>query len=216
MLFHKRHRWYACSLLFFLLFIGVSDNLWAHKVNIFAYVEGQRVYTESYFPDGSAVKGGEIAVLDSEGNVLLSGVTDDEGMYQFEIPKIDDLTIVLDASMGHRATYEIGAEELGETSIDIHREDQNAAEVETANENDDALSEGIDFSGAERSAFVNIDDLREVVKEEVAAQIQPLSRNIAKLQKQERVSTREIFAGIGYIVGLMGLFMYFQSKRGKG
>lgn len=214
MLFHKRHSWYAYPLLFFLLFMGVSDRLWAHKVNIFSYVEGERVYTESYFPDGSAVKGGEIQVLDSAGNVIHSGVTDKEGMYQFTIPKIDDLTIVLDAGMGHRATYAIKAEELGEMRLYKQEEEQHVEEVETGN--GDALKEGIDFSGAGRSAFVNIEDIRAVVREEVTAQIQPLSRNIAKLQKQERVSTREIFAGIGYIVGLMGLFMYFQSKRKRG
>jgi len=214
MLFRKRHRWYAYTLLFILLIMGVTDRLWAHKVHIFSYVEGEEVYTESYFPDGSAVKRGEIQVLDSAGNVIHSGVTDDKGMYQFTIPKVDDLTIVLDAGMGHRAAYEIGAEELGEMRLYNQGEEEHAAESETGN--GDGLMESIDSSGAGRSVFVNIDDIRAVVREEVTAQIQPLSRNIAKLQKQERVSTREIFAGIGYIVGLMGLYMYFQSKRKKG
>ena len=41
-----------------------------HKVNIFAYVEGDTVYTESYFSDGKKVEGGVVEVYDSEGNKL--------------------------------------------------------------------------------------------------------------------------------------------------
>jgi nickel transport protein len=34
----------------------VSGTALAHKVNLFAYVEGGTVFTESYFPDGRAVE----------------------------------------------------------------------------------------------------------------------------------------------------------------
>ena len=77
----------------------------AHKVNLFAYAEGGKVYTESYFPDGRAVEGGKVMVYDSQGNLLLEGVTDKEGLFSFAIPKVDDLTIVLDATMGHKNKY---------------------------------------------------------------------------------------------------------------
>lgn len=86
----------------------------AHKVNLFAYVEGKTVYTESYFPDGRAVVNGKIEVFDTDKTLLLKGQTDSEGLFHFVIPKYDSMTIVLDASMGHKTTYRINRQELGE------------------------------------------------------------------------------------------------------
>jgi len=92
-----------------LLFAGTAT---AHKVNLFAYVESGTVYTESYFPDGRPVEGGKVTVYDSENHLLLEGVTDKGGLFSFAIPKIDDLTIVLDATMGHKNSYKLKKAEV--------------------------------------------------------------------------------------------------------
>ncbi len=84
----------------------------AHKVNLFAYAEGGTVFTESYFPDGKAVKGGKVLVYDSRDALLLEGVTDQDGLFHFEIPKMDDLTIVIDAGMGHRNSFTLKKADL--------------------------------------------------------------------------------------------------------
>ena len=86
----------------------------AHKVNIFAYVEDAKIHTESYFPDGKAVEGGAIEVLDSQGQKVAEGVTDKEGKCVIPIPKEDDLTIVINASMGHKNSFLLKKGELGE------------------------------------------------------------------------------------------------------
>lgn len=84
----------------------------AHKVNLFAYVEGGRVFTESYFPDGSAVSGGKVLVYDSAKSLLLEGVTDKEGHFDFKVPKVDDLKIVIEATMGHKNSYNLKKAEV--------------------------------------------------------------------------------------------------------
>lgn len=89
-----------------------STTAMAHKVNVFAYTEGGRVYTESYFPDGSPVEGGKILVYDSQNKLLLEGVTDKSGLYDFAIPKIDDLRIVIEATMGHRNSFKLKKSEV--------------------------------------------------------------------------------------------------------
>ena len=48
------------------------DLAFAHRVNVFAWVEGDIVYTKSKFGGGREVKGGKIVVMDSLGNELLS------------------------------------------------------------------------------------------------------------------------------------------------
>jgi nickel transport protein len=90
----------------------LAGTAMAHKVNLFAYVEAGKVYTESYFSDGRAVEGGKVLVYDSQNNLLLEGVTDNKGLFSFDIPKIDDLTIVLDATMGHKNSFKLKKAEV--------------------------------------------------------------------------------------------------------
>ena len=93
------------------LLLGSGSAL-AHKVNLFAYAEGGKIYTESYFPDGKPVEGGKVLVYDSKDNLVLEGVTDKEGLFSFDIPKVDDLTIVIDATMGHKNSFKLKKSEV--------------------------------------------------------------------------------------------------------
>ena len=90
----------------------ILPSAFAHRVNVFAYVEGNTVYTESFFPDGKKVKNGIIEVYDTQGRKLLEGITDDKGQFNFKIPKKEDLKIVINASMGHRNSYILSQDEL--------------------------------------------------------------------------------------------------------
>lgn len=102
-------------LLIFVLWIFIqliSFKVFAHKVNVFAYVEGGTIYTESYFPDGRKVEGGAIEVFNSTGKKLEEGVTDKDGIFTFNVPSKEDLKIVLNASLGHRTEYIINASEI--------------------------------------------------------------------------------------------------------
>ena len=92
-----------------LLFGGTAM---AHKVNVFAYVEGGVVYTESYFPDGTPVESGKVLVFDSQGKLLLEGGTDKGGLFSFGVPKVDDLTIVIEATMGHKNSFKLKKSEV--------------------------------------------------------------------------------------------------------
>ncbi len=94
--------------------IAISSTALAHKVNIFAYVDNGGVSTESYFPDGRAVENGAIEVYDSQGHKLLEGACDKEGFFSFKVPKKDDLTIVINAGMGHKNNFTLKKEEIGD------------------------------------------------------------------------------------------------------
>jgi nickel transport protein len=184
-----------------LLFFFSSCIGFAHSVSIFAWVEGDTIYTESYFADGTRVKNGKIEVLDSKGDVVHQGITDENGEYSFKIPEYDNLTLVLDASMGHRATFEISAEELRGTY--------------KGGDKDDDISSEISSDTNSEIRNVSIDEIRTAVREEVSEQLKPVLRDLALLRSKRSISTREIFAGIGYVLGLMGIAMYFKSKKKK-
>lgn len=106
----KKHGFPFLLALLLVLFLALPAL--AHKVNLFAYAEGGKVYTESYFPDGRPVEGGKVLVFDSADTKLLEGTTDKEGLFNFKIPKVDDLRIVIEATMGHKNDFTLKKSEV--------------------------------------------------------------------------------------------------------
>jgi nickel transport protein len=101
-----------CLFILALVSMMFTATALAHKVSLFAYVEAGKVYTESYFADGSPVEGGRVLVYDSQNKLLLKGVTDKKGFFNFVVPKVDDLTIVIEATMGHKNSFRLKKAEL--------------------------------------------------------------------------------------------------------
>ena len=108
----SRATWPSVIFLMLVIFVSASYTF-AHKVVLFAYGEGDKVFTESYFSDGKRCQDSRIEVFDSLGNKLLEGKTDNNGEFSFNPPKKTDLRIVLTASMGHKDEYTIPAGALG-------------------------------------------------------------------------------------------------------
>lgn len=186
--------------LFLCLALGAAATpLSAHRVNVFAYVESGVIHTESYAQDGDAVKGGVIEVYDSAGRLVHRGETDGGGMHRFPVPARDDLTIVLDASMGHRATFTLEADELGGTE---------PAGLDELGGTEPAAS-------TRQADAATLEEIRAVVREEVSAQVAPLLRQVAR-NRQDRITVNEVFAGIGYILGLTGIALFVYSRKGSG
>ena len=105
----KKTKYVLIALLAVLL---CSTAALAHKVSLFAYVEGGKVFTESYFADGTPVEGGKVLVYDSQDKLLLEGKTDEAGHFNFDVPKVDDLTIVIEATMGHKNSFKLKKAEV--------------------------------------------------------------------------------------------------------
>jgi hypothetical protein len=103
--------------IFFLFLVGwllcfQIEPVDAHRVNLFAWVEGDTVYVESKFSGGKKVKAGKIIVTDPQGTELVKGTTDENGEFSFKVPKKTELKIVLLAGAAHRAEWTISAAEL--------------------------------------------------------------------------------------------------------
>jgi len=181
-----------------LLVVMTGFASFAHKVNIFAYVEGDTVYTESYFPDGTKVKDGVVQVYDSQGNKLLEGKTDENGQFNFEPPRKDDLKIVLVASMGHKNSYTLSTDELPD--IIVAEKPQKAEPKE---------------SKVKEVAPVDLDQIKRIIDTSLDEKLKPIMRQLTKAQ-QKGVSFTEVIGGIGYIFGIMGIILYFASKKRGG
>ena len=99
------------GLLLLLVLGALATPALAHRVLVFAYAEGDTIFTESKFIPNDPVRQGKILVINAKtGQELLTGTTDDQGTFSFKIPaeaaaQKMDLKIVVEAAMGHRGEW---------------------------------------------------------------------------------------------------------------
>ena len=100
-----------------LVFAGASFAS-AHRVNIFAFVDGDAVQVECGFNRSQKVKQGTVEVFDATtGARLLQGTTDDNGVFRFPVTAElreagHDLNIRIIAGEGHQNDWTVAADEL--------------------------------------------------------------------------------------------------------
>ena len=191
--------------------LGVSffppGDAGAHRVNIFAWVEGDTVLVECKYPDGAKVHEGVIRVLDSAGRELLNGKTNDKGEFSFKVPKQDDLTIVLEAGMGHRADWPLSKQDLppaGEAPTP-----GSAAPPQPVSKTE-APSPAAKAS-APGAASPPPADIDQAIEKALDKKLAPVLRMLAEMHEQ-KVRLTDVLGGIGYIIGLVGVAAYFKRK----
>jgi len=191
-----KNKLYLILIFIFLIIMMINISVFAHKVNVFAYVEGEKIYTESYFNDGKKCIDSKIEVFDNQGNKLLEGLTDKEGEFSFEVPSEDgDLKIVLTTIMGHRAEYSISADELSSAAGLIKEEPE----------------EPVSLISPETSS-VDWKEIQSIIEDTLDEKLKPIMREIKKSQ-EDKISPTEIIGGIGYIIGIFGIVAYFLSRK---
>jgi len=169
---------------------------WAHNVFIYAWVDGDTVYTESYFGAKRKVQGGLIRVFDLPGKELLEGRTNKNGEFSFKIPQKTDLRIVVEAGMGHRNEFILKAKDISDVG---------------------AVAEPLMTYGTKtestHSISADAEQIKAVVEKVLDSRLRPLRQELAAIRKEKSSSITEIIGGVGYIFGIMGLIMYFRSRK---
>jgi nickel transport protein len=196
---------------FFLLLVfifQISAPALAHRVNVFAYVEGGEVVVECSYSKSKRVRHGAITVQDAaSGETLLQGTTDEEGLFRFSIPDQartsgSSLRVLLQAGEGHQNEWIVDAAEF--MDAEAQRPLAPNAEVAAAA----GMSPGRtdpDAGGLSRA------DVEEVVNAALDAKLAPIRRALLE-QSQSGPGMREIIGGIGWIFGLVGIGAYFKSR----
>lgn len=192
----KKGRNKSLIILFLASVLIISSTLTAsaHKVIIFAWVEGDTVFTESKFSGGKRAINALVEVFDREGQQLLEGKTDDQGEFSFKVPKLTDLRVVLTAGTGHKGEWTIPESEIREAV---------------------ALLEKKPAEGPSQAIAVGLsrEDIKDLIEESLDRKLRPIVRMMTESRKKGP-SVSEIVGGIGYILGLMGVAIYFKN-RGK-
>ena len=203
---------YPFSVFLWLVFC-VSPAI-AHRVTIFAWVEGDTVHTQSKFSGRRAAKGCTVVVYDSEGKQLLEGKTDENGEFSFKVPQKTALKVVLKASVGHLAERTIPAEEVmgvayaAESSVpEVGVE---AATHEAAPSVDVKPEEELPVPMA---TGLSRQEIQNLIDESLDRKLTPIVNMLTDaLDHGPKIS--DVIGGIGYILGLVGVALYFRT-RGK-
>jgi len=184
--------------------IGISSPAIAHKATIFAWVEGDTVYTQSKFSGGRKAKHATVEVYDAKGDKLLEGQTDEKGEFSFKLPKKAELKVVLLAGTGHRGEWRIPLEEIEGGVVDLDTRFQSQES-----------QPGKEFS---RNMLPSISpvDIQEAVEKALDKKLKPILRRLAEdRQKEAEIKITDIIGGIGYILGLVGIGVYFNYRKKK-
>jgi nickel transport protein len=169
----------------------------AHKVTVFAWVEGEMVHTESKFSGGKKVHAGKIEIFDHRDQKILEGTTDGQGQFSFPRPEsASALKIVLTAGMGHTNFWLIPPEELGGSRV-------------SDNPQTDAPPPPTPGGSPPIGSPLDADTIEAIVERTVQRELAPLKAQLAR----EAWGLRDIVAGVGYIIGLMGLASYIQYRK---
>lgn len=164
----------------------------AHKVNVFAWTEGDTVFVEAKFAGGKKVMDAEVIVSDDNGKQLLSGKTDDNGGFSFKLPP--PLNIAVIAGMGHRGEWRLEAAASDSKPADTPKPETTPTT---------AIASGI-----------TPEMIRVEVEKAMDKKLAPVLRHLAEAQTRGP-GLSEIFGGIGYIFGLAGVAAYIHSRKKK-
>lgn len=206
---------FSLTTLSLFIFCTLSQTAFAHKVNVFAWTEGTTVHTESYFSSGNKAQDSTITAIDKKTKkVLAEGKTNSKGEWSFilsteALHAKDPIIITLNAGQGHTGTWTLEAEDFaGEAPNQTAK-----ASAETVCKIPSATPQKADPT---TTIALTEEQLRTLIRNAVHEELIPLNAKLSKLNAQilqPKTSMKDIFGGIGYILGLLGLAAFMQYRK---
>ncbi|MEO2068925.1 MAG: carboxypeptidase-like regulatory domain-containing protein [Desulfurobacteriaceae bacterium] len=191
---------------FLIIFFSLSSvSAFAHKISAFVDVEGNKVNLYSYFNSGEPVKNGKVEVYDEKtGKLILTGKTDENGEFSFELPKVSNYKVIVVAELGHKTVAEIKASDFSGSSKESNEETE-----EMTSKNEAQIQDTQHIAAANLSK----EEIRKIVKEE----LKPIHQKLLDIEmKISEVSLKDIFGGLGWILGIFGAYLAISRKRNEG
>jgi nickel transport protein len=169
----------------------------AHALKIFATAEGQTINGSVYFRRGAPLADIQVHAYDPDGKLLLTASTDTGGRFTMEASRHRELRLVAKTLEGHRAEFILPvaqpapAPETGNLPEEISREGRPALRMSPDEE-----------------------ALTLVVERAVARQLLPLQEQLDRYG--QRLRFQDIVAGLGYILGIAGVALYWAARKQLG
>ena len=103
--FNKVPAWFF-GLFIVITLAGFSLSAFAHRLSVFAWIEGDTLVVEGKLSGGKRPKKGMVYVYDGEEKLLLKTILSEDGTARFPLPDYQTgLKIVIDVGGGHRSYW---------------------------------------------------------------------------------------------------------------
>lgn len=169
----------------------------AHRLKLFATLEGGVISGYAFFVGSGRAHGAAISIKDKDGKEIAKLTTDDSGAYSYKAP----------AAQAYRLTANTGDGHVADAVIDAARFGTGAA-AEAADTDTDESYEGAPAPGLSQA------QIERAVDAAVARQLRPLLEAYEAAEGRTRFN--DIMGGIGMIVGLAGLALWASARRQGG
>jgi len=166
-----------------LIYVAPVD---AHHSSIDAYLEGDVIGGDVRFGSGQPGANVSVEVWLASGELVEKVETDSDGHFTFRPTRSVDHRFVYDPGDGHRCETRVAAASL-------------PAPVRSRRDDDSSIG------------LISNDDLRVAVEEAVSKQVAPLRRELADARRA--VQIRDVVGGLGYILGIVGIYCFLRSRR---
>ncbi len=194
-------------LLSLLLLPALAGPAEAHKLKVFATVEGDAVAGYAFFIGSGRAMGTPWTAKDAAGTVIAEGKTDDEGRYRFTPPQpvTSDITVTVDTREGHIAFAVIPPSRFGGFAA--------SGPVATTPPPSSAAASSAPAANPVQgvSQPVSEERIAALVEAAVQRQVEPLLERIE--QMDERLRFTDILSGIFLIIGLAGIGLWARGRK---
>jgi len=189
------------ALLALLIVCATAFPASAHRLKVFATVEGSTIRGYAFFVGGGRAALVPWAAKDASGGTLASGTTDEQGGFSFAVPPppVSDVTVTVDTREGHVAAATLAAARLGGTAAAAPDPvPARAGATAPAGFSDDAAAQ------ADRR-------LAATVEAAVQRQVGPLLERFEQLETRLRLA--DVLSGVFLILGLAGAALWVRGRR---
>jgi len=211
-----------------LMWIGscVVSPAWAHQLQVFAAANGELIEGSAYFAGGAPASGVDVLIEDATGGLLAELSPAADGSFRYRTAAPVEHVVVARSADGHRAEWVVRAAELAP-----------AFAVPAVNPSAGTGGPGLEATGSHKPARAPIPDSAQVsdppsqdialsaaspsgidpaliaaMELAVARQLRPLRQELAA--GRATASLRDVLGGIGYIIGLAGLALWWRARSG--
>ncbi len=178
-----------------LVALALASAAAAHKLKVFATVEGETVRGYAFFIGGGRPDGSPWTAKNAAGEVVASGTTDTEGRFAFALPAAatSELTVTVDTQEAHVASTTLAASRLAGAPATAP---PTAATAIARSAADAAPDE------ARLAALVTV---------ALQKEIEPLMERLEAMDARLRFT--DMLSGVFLIIGLAGIALWARKVR---
>lgn len=168
-----------------LIFFLLPIFIYAHSLSVTASYEDGELFIESFYGDGNPCKECEFSIKKEE-KEQFKGNLDSEGVFEDMVKLETPFDVHVDGGMGHWADVTIEGNEMGVES---------------------------DVINSTNMTMNSIDEtkIRQIIRSELNKQ----NTKIESIIEKNKSNTEKMLMGLGYILGIFGLWQLFARKKEK-